>query len=55
MAEVHLKQRGFILTVLVNHLLKTKKELKNSKKQKIHDIFIKNELDKAASMTWFST
>ena len=30
-----------LLTVLEDHLLKTKKEYKNLKKQGIHDIFIK--------------
>ena len=33
--------------VLVDHLLKTKKEYKNLKRQEIHDIFIHSELDKA--------
>ena len=33
--------------MLVDHLLKTKKESKNLKKQEIQDIFTKNELDKA--------
>ena len=39
MPEMHLKQRNFLI-VLVDHLLKTKKEFKNLKKQKIQDIFI---------------
>ena len=34
-------------TVLVEHLLKTKKEYEKLKKQEIHNIFIKNELGKA--------
>ena len=29
-----------------NHSVKAKKEYKNLKKEEIHDIFIKNELDK---------
>ena len=40
MPEMHLRQRGFNI-VLVGHLKKMKKEYKNLKKQKIHDIFIK--------------
>ena len=39
--EMHLRQLGF--TVLVEHLLKTKKEYQNLKKQEIHDIFIKTK------------
>ena len=34
-------------TVLLNHLLKTKKEYKKRKKQEIQGIFMKNEFDKA--------
>ena len=33
--------------VSVEHLQKTKKECKNLKKQEIHDIFIKTNLDKS--------
>ena len=40
MPEMCLKQPGFTI-VLVNYLIKTKKEYKNLKKQEIHDIFIK--------------
>ena len=39
MPEMHLKQPGFI--VLVDHLLKIKKEFKNLKKQEIQTIFTK--------------
>ena len=38
---MHLIQPGFTYSVCVENLLKTKKECKNSKKQDIHDIFIK--------------
>ena len=41
MPEMHLKQPAFTDIVLVNHLLKTKKEHKNSKKQEIQNIFTK--------------
>ena len=40
MPEMYLRQSGFNI-VLVDHLQKTKKEYKNSKKQEIEDIFIK--------------
>ena len=40
MPEMHLRQPIF-LKVLADHLLKTKKDYKNSKKQEIHDIYIK--------------
>ena len=40
MPEMHLRQPGFTY-VLVDHIQKAKKEYKNSKKQKIHYIFIK--------------
>ena len=40
MPAIHFKQPGFIL-VLVDHLIKTKKELKNLKKQEIQKIFTK--------------
>ena len=39
MPEMHIKQPGFI--VLAGHLLKTKKEFRNLKKQEIHTIFTK--------------
>ena len=42
MPEMHLKQPGFI--VLVDHLLKIKKEFKNLKKQEIRVIFTKMNL-----------
>ena len=38
--KIHLRQPE-LPTVLVDHLLKTKKEYKNLKKQEIQDIFIK--------------
>ena len=38
---MNLKQPGFIFTELADHLLKTKKEHKNSKKQEIQDVFMK--------------
>ena len=40
MPEMHLKYLGFTI-VLVDHLLKTKKEFKSLKKQEIQDIFTK--------------
>ena len=43
MPAIHFKQPGFIL-VLVDHLIKTKKELKNLKKQEILDISTKMNL-----------
>ena len=43
MPEMHLKHPGFTY-MLVNHLLKTKKEFKNLKKQEIQAIFIKMDL-----------
>ena len=36
-----------MLTVLVDHLLKTEIEYKDSKKEEIHDIFYQSKLDKA--------
>ena len=36
-----------LLSVLVDHLLKTKIEYKDSKKEEIHDIFYQSKLDKA--------
>ena len=41
MAEVHALSIPELHIVLVNHLLKTKKEYKNLEKQDIQDIFIK--------------
>ena len=39
--------------MVVDHLLKTKKEFKNAKKQEIQRIFIKtNEIKLAFNMTW---
>ena len=43
MPEIHLKQPGFTI-VLVDHLLKTKKEFKNLKKQEIQAVFKKMNL-----------
>ena len=40
MPEMHLKQPGFTYSAL-DHLLKTKKEFKNLKKQEIQTIFTK--------------
>ena len=37
--DMHLKQSGFTV-ILVNHLVKIKKELKNLKKQEIQSVFI---------------
>ena len=52
MPEMHLKQPGFII-VLVDHLLKTKKEFKNLKKQDIQAIFTKmNLIRHAFNMIW---
>ena len=36
-----------MLTVLVDHLLKTEIEYKDSKKEEIHDIFYQSKIDKA--------
>ena len=47
MPEMHLKQPG-LLIVLVDHLLKTKKEFKNLKKQEIQAIFTKVNLIRLA-------
>ena len=43
MPEIHLKQPD-LLILLVEHLLKTKKEFKNLKKQEIQAIFTKMNL-----------
>ena len=52
MPKMHLKQPDF-LTVLVDHLLKTKKEFKNLKKQEIQTIFTKINLIKLVfNMIW---
>ena len=52
MPETHLKQPD-LLIVLVVHLLKTKKEFKNLKKQEIQTIFTKMSLIKHAfNMIW---
>ena len=40
MPEIHLIRPGFTIYI-VYHLLKTKKEYKNFKKQEIQDIFVK--------------
>ena len=53
MPEMHLKQPG-LLTVLADHLLKTKKEFRNLKKQEIKTIFTKmNLISLVFKMTWF--
>ena len=52
MPEMHLKQPGFTYSAL-DHLLKTKKEFKNLKKQEIQAIFTKINLIKHAfNMIW---
>ena len=52
MPEIHLKQPGFTYSAL-DHLLKTKKEFKNLKKQEIQAIFTKMNLIKHAfNMIW---
>ena len=48
--EMHLKKTD-LLTVLVGHLLKTKKEFKNLKKQEIKAIFTEMNLIKCAFNT----
>ena len=49
---MHLKSLD-LLIALVDHLLKTNKELKNSKKQEIQAIFTKmNLIRHAFSLTW---
>ena len=51
MPEMHLRQPAF--TVLVDHLLKTKKEFKNLKKHEILTIFTKMNLVKLVfNMIW---
>ena len=50
MPEMHLKKTD-LLTVLVGHLLKTKKEFKNLKKQEIKAIFTEMNLIKCAFNT----
>ena len=50
MPEMHLKKTD-LLTVLVGHLLKTKKEFKNLKKQEIQVIFTKMNLIRLAFNT----
>ena len=52
MSEMYLKQQGFLI-VLVGHLLKTKKEIKNLKKHEIKTMFTKMDLIKFVfHMTW---
>ena len=52
MPEIHLKQPD-LLILLVEHLLKTKKEFKNLKKQEIQAIFTEMNLIKHAfNMMW---
>ena len=52
MPEMHLKQPG-LLTVLVIHLLKTKKELKSLYKLEIQTLFTKMSLIKLVfNMIW---
>ena len=43
MSEMHIKQPG-LLIVLVDHLLKTKKEFRNLRKREIQTIFSKMNL-----------
>ena len=50
MPEIHLKQPD-LLILLVEHLLKTKKEFKNLKKQEIRAIFTKMNLIRYAFST----
>ena len=51
MLEMHLKQPG----VLADHLLKTKKEFRNLKKQEIQTIFTKVNLIRLVfNMTWLT-
>ena len=55
MPEMHLKQPG-LLTVLVIHLLKTKKELKSLCKLEIQTLFTKMSLIKLVfNMKWLIT
>ena len=52
MPEMHLKNQDLLL-VLAGHLLKTKKEFKNLKKQEIQAIFTEMNLIKHAfNMMW---
>ena len=52
MPEIPLKQRGFIYSAY-DHLLKTKKEFKNLKKQEIQVIFTKMNLIRLVfNMIW---
>ena len=52
MPEMHLKKTD-LLTVLVGHLLKTKKEFKNLKKQEIKAIFTEMNLIRLVfNMIW---
>ena len=52
MPEIHLKQPD-LLILLVEHLLKTKKEFKNLKKQEIQAIFTKMNLIRLVfNMIW---
>ena len=52
MPEMHLKKTD-LLTVLVGHLLKTKKEFKNLKKQEVQAIFTKMNLIRLVfNMIW---
>ena len=52
MPEIHLKNKD-LLIVLLEHLLKTKKEFKNLKKKEIQNIFTKvNEITRVFNMMW---
>ena len=52
MPEMYLKQPGFTLE-LVDHLVKTKEELKSLKKQEIQEIFTKmNQIKLVFNMIW---
>ena len=60
MPEMHLKQPAALVnqdlfTVLADHVLKTKKEFKNLKKQEIQTIFIKmNLISLVFNMMWLT-
>ena len=53
MSEMHLRQAGVTQSACWPFTKKTKKEYKNSKKQDIHDIFIKtNYIKLVFNMKW---
>ena len=51
MPEMHLKNPDLLIVLLVDHLLKTRKEFKNLKKQEIRAIFTKMNLIRHAFST----